>query len=82
MLLNLIYEGVDDDGVRGGTVFVTDAQVDRLNALIEETKTDRPAFLQYMQIAGLGSILASDYPAAENALLAKKKKMESVRENS
>lgn len=75
MLLNLIYEGEDDDGKRGGMVFVNDTQVARLNALIDETKADRDAFLQFMQVAGIGSILASDYPSAENALLAKKKKM-------
>jgi hypothetical protein len=73
MLLNLIYEGDDDDGVRGGMVFITDAQVTRLNELIEETGADRAKFLEYLQVVGLGNIQAKDYVAAENALMKKKR---------
>lgn len=76
MLLNLIYEAEDDDGHRGGLVFITDEQVKRLSDLVMETKSDLNAFLQYMEVAGLPNIVSQDYAKAENALLMKKRKRE------
>ena len=67
-LLNLVYEGLDDDGVRGGMTFITAADVAEIEALITETKSDRLRFLEYMGVAELENIQARDKDRALVAL--------------
>lgn len=74
MLLNLVAEGDDDDGQKGGMVFIDDKSVKAINDLIEETKSNRDAFMQMMGVVDIANILASDYAKAVNALMAKKRK--------
>ena len=72
-LLNLVYEGLDDDGVRGGMTFITGADVTEIEALIVETKSDRLRFLEYMGVADLANIQARDKDRAITALMQKKR---------
>ena len=74
-LLNLVFEGEDDDGVRGGMVFASPDQVAQIEALITETKTDRDAFLDYMEAGSVEGIQAKHVPKALNALATKRRKM-------
>lgn len=75
MLLNLVFEGQDDDGNRGGMVFIDAKSVQAINELLEETKADKPRFLQMMEVAEVENILAKDYSVAMNALIAKRNKL-------
>ena len=69
--LNIISEGVDDDGVRGGMRFITDAQVGQIEALIRQSGSDRTAFLRWAGVDDLTEVQAKDYTALVNALNAK-----------
>jgi hypothetical protein len=75
MLLNLVFEGSDDDGNRGGMVFIDDKSIKTIDDLLEETKADKARFLQMMEVAEVSNILAKDYPMAVNALIAKRNKI-------
>lgn len=75
MLLNIVTEGEDDDGVRGGMVFIDEKSVTAINELLEETKADKSRFLQMMEVAEVENILAKDYSVAMNALISKRKKI-------
>ncbi|HEV2301510.1 MAG TPA: ERF family protein [Stellaceae bacterium] len=77
MLLNLTFEGEDDDGRRGGAEFISAEEVKRLSDLLIETKSDLDRFLQFMGVAGLPNIEKRDYPRAVNALVSKKSKVPS-----
>jgi len=74
--LNLRFED-DDDGVRGGMVFIDEAKVKQLQALIAETKADEKKYLEAIGVVALENIQGKDFAAALNALLAKKRKMQS-----
>jgi len=74
--LNLRFED-DDDGVRGGMVFIDEAKVKQLQALIAETKADERKYLEAIGVVALENIQGKDFAAALNALLAKKRKMQS-----
>jgi hypothetical protein len=78
MLLNIVREGDDDDGNKGGTAFITAEQVDELQDLIEQTDTDENKFLAAAGAAHLGEIPAGAFAMAKNLLLTKKKKPVSV----
>jgi hypothetical protein len=78
MLLNIVFEGEDDDGVKGGMSFLSDEQVFDLHDLMRQTKTSEEAFLRYMGYAGGGihdltEIEARDFAKLKNALLTKVK---------
>ncbi len=72
MLLNLTFEGEDDDGVKGGTQLIDDESVKRLSDLIMETKSDFNRFLKFMEVDGLPEIEVKDFPKAVNMLLQKR----------
>ena len=73
--LNIITEGEDDDGVRGGMAFLKPDQITELRSLIEETGTDERRFLDIMGVADLTNIEQGGYAAARNMLLQKRKKV-------
>ncbi len=75
MLLNVVTEGEDDDGTRGGMVFINEAQVSEIEKLIEETKSIREKFLEAMGVIVIENLQAKDFAKAVNALMAKKAKM-------
>lgn len=72
-LLNLTFEGEDDDGAGGVSAFIDDASIKALADLIEETGTDLGRFLRFMGAASLSDIQANEYGTAINALMAKRK---------
>jgi hypothetical protein len=76
MLLNIIREGDDDDGERGGAEFIELEQCKVINGLLDETKADVLRFLQFMGAAEVGNIQKKDYQRALNALLDKKRQMQ------
>lgn len=71
--LNLITEGEDDDGVRGGMSFITADQVAELEQLLAETQSDEARFLQFFGVAHLGNLTADNLAPARNMLLAKRR---------
>jgi hypothetical protein len=74
-LLNLVYEGEDDDGMRGGQEFISAECVKTLSDLLIETKSDLGRFCALFSVGGLPDIEVKDYPAAVNALLDKRKRL-------
>jgi ERF superfamily protein len=70
-------EGDDDDGKRGGMVFVTEEQVLQLQALALETKTEEGLFVELMtsEARSWEEIDAKDFPRLANALQRKKHQM-------
>lgn len=75
MLLNLVREGDDDDGNKGGASFLTPEQCEELTALIRETGTEEKRFLATMGVEELGQIPQAAFVAGKNMLLAKRKKV-------
>lgn len=72
MLLNIVREGVDDDGKLGGTKFVTTEQAAEIRKYLEGTKTDEEVFLRdFFEVAHVENLSADNYTAARNMLLAK-----------
>lgn len=67
-LLNLTSRGQDDDGVAGGSAFVTPSQIEAINALALAGNADLKAFCRFMRVSHIGEILAKEYPKAEAAL--------------
>lgn len=75
-LLNLTFEGMDDDGQGGAPPeFIDERSVKTLSGLIEETGTDTGKFLRFMGVIELSEIRESDYGKAVNALMAKRAQM-------
>lgn len=70
--LNLRFED-DDDGHRGGLVFINVEQQKIINDLITDTKTDMDRFLRALEVAAVENITIELYPAARNMLSAKKR---------
>lgn len=72
-LLNLTSHGEDDDAYRAAVEFVTEDQAATLNALIDDVKADKPAFLKYMGAMTVAEIPAKHYARAVQMLQAKRK---------
>ena len=75
MLLNIVREGDDDDGNKGGMAFITAEQVDELRTLIEQTKTDEARYVALFSLAHLAEMPQAALAAAKNLLLQKRKKV-------
>lgn len=74
MLLNIVRENQDDDGVKGAQRFATDEEIAEIRALLEETKQDEDRFCQFLNVAHLGELPVTSVVIARNMLLAKKGK--------
>lgn len=74
MLLNIVREGDDDDGNKGGVAYITPEQCEELQALIRETGTDEKRFLNTMGVEELGQIAQAAFTPGMNMLLSKRKK--------
>ncbi len=77
MLLNLVFEGEDDDGKSAGYTPISTEQAEQLKNLVRETGTQTQAFLEVM-VSGCNSIdeiPAKDFSRVLNTLQAKKNKM-------
>lgn len=77
MLLNLVFEGEDDDGKNADYVAITTEMAAELKDLIRETDTDTQKFLATMvsDVRAVDEIAIKDYDRVKNALLAKRNKM-------
>ncbi len=71
MLLNLVFEGEDDDGKAGGTILIDAHTVKKLSDLIMTIGEKIERFLKYMAVESLADIEVSDLPRAMNALFSK-----------
>lgn len=78
MLLNLTYEGEDDDGVAGGLQPISADQVKQISDLLTETKGNLDAFCTLMDVETLPDITVEKYPVAINALMARRRKVETA----
>ena len=76
MLLNIVFEGQDDDGYNAGLRFITDDKKQEIIKLLQETGADTLAYLRHLGVESLDQIEHKNVTAAINALVAKKKKME------
>lgn len=75
MMLNLVFEGEDDDGVAAGHTPVTDEQAAEIKDLIRETGTDTVKFLNTMTgTKTVDDIALKDFDRVVNALKAKRAK--------
>jgi hypothetical protein len=68
MLLNIVTEGEDDDGVRGAQEFITDEAVTAIAAELKRRKIPEVEFVVAMGVRSLEEIQVKDLPAARNAI--------------
>ena len=71
-LLNLVYEGEDDDGVRAGMEFISAEQVKEVSDLIIETGSDFNQFCDTLGVRGLAEIQPAAFTVAMNLLRSRK----------
>lgn len=81
LLLNIVRRGEDDDARAAGIRYITISQKEELIELMKETRTDPKAYLHHLGVKSLDEIEQGHAPAALNALLAKKAKMEARTKN-
>lgn len=75
MLLNIVREGQDDDGKKGGAHFITTEQQKELQDDIDDLELDERQLRAYLDMCGvqhLGEIQQGGYVTAKNMLNAKK----------
>lgn len=76
LAFNLIFEGEDDDGAKGGAQPISAEQCADLQRLIRETSTNLDRFLNTFGISALPDLPAAAYPAAHNMLSTKSRRAE------
>lgn len=72
---NVVFRGLDDDGVRGGKEFVSEEELAILETLLEETGTKLPEFFAVMvseEIHELNEVNRLDFSRLAHALTRKK----------
>ena len=72
MALNIVREGEDDDGIKGGARFVTDDEAEELRAAMKDTKTDEARFCAIFNVAHIAELPVANLAAARNMLQAKR----------
>jgi hypothetical protein len=73
-IFNVVFKDQDDDGVAGGLRLISEDQILKLNALIQETDSSIDGFLRFMVVEALSDIQQSQYQIGINALMMKKRK--------
>jgi hypothetical protein len=78
MLLNIVREGTDDDGIAGGKKYLASDQVVELVELCKATKTEEGRFLEMMTSAArsMEEVEAADYTRLKNALMVKRQQQQ------
>lgn len=74
MLLNIVREGDDDDGIKGAMRFATEDELTEIRALIAETGTDEDKFCALFNVAHLGELPLTSVAPAKNMLAVKRRK--------
>lgn len=72
MLLNIVREGADDDGIKGGAEFIGPGQIAKIRELLAETNTKEVRFAEMIGVAEIEDIKVSEFAIAVNLLNAKK----------
>lgn len=72
MLLNIVREGADDDGVKGGIQYIGPGQIAKIKTLLAETGTNEIRFLDTIGVAEIKEIKVGEFTIAVNLLNAKK----------
>jgi hypothetical protein len=67
-IFNVVFKNQDDDGMRGGTVYVTGDEIQQLDELLLAAAADRTKFMQYFGINDLTEMTAGDFTKAVNML--------------
>lgn len=75
-IFNLTTHDQDDDGVYGGSSFISTEQIIELRKFIKATSIKEEAFCGHMQIKSLDHMPVSKYKASINALKAKLSKID------
>lgn len=75
MLLNLVFEGEDDDGGKADFVSMTEEQSAKIKDLLRETNSDVTKFLAHFQAKSVDEMDARSYDEAFNTLQTKKARM-------
>jgi hypothetical protein len=68
MLLNLVFEGEDDDGQKAGYVPITVEQAETIKQALYDTNADVQAFLKFVGAKSVDEMAANKYQDAVNAL--------------
>jgi len=75
-VLNLVFEGEDDDGVSGGAEYIGAEQVKELSDLMRELAVNLDDFCRTLNVEALPDIQQAAYPVAINLLMARKARRE------
>lgn len=73
MLLNLVFEGEDDNGQKSGYVPISTNDAAVIKKLLQETGSDVKQFLRWVNADSVDEMSQSDYAKAKAALERKKK---------
>jgi hypothetical protein len=78
LMLNIVRKGVDDDGIKGGLMPITEAQLRELSDLLLDTNTKPEMFLRLFVtgIENMRDIPTREFPRLKNALLEKRGAMQ------
>lgn len=75
---NVVFRNLDDDGNKGGAQYIDDNQVETLQTLLSETKTNMPEFFRVMiseELFEINEVQQKDFARLANALQRKKHQM-------
>lgn len=72
MLLNIVTEGEDDDGKKGGMQYIGPGQIAQIKKLIGETNTNEIRFLETIGVSEIQDIAVGEFAIAVNLLNSKK----------
>lgn len=67
-IFNVVFKNQDDDGNRGGTVYATPDQVEKIEDLLKEAVADRTKFMLYFNVNDTTELTAGDFTKAVNML--------------
>lgn len=73
-LLNLVFEGEDDDGVRGGRELINDEQLHQIQDLVSELGVDARALCETFGVTSLADMERPNFVACLNMLLSRKER--------
>lgn len=78
MLLNLVFEGEDDDGRKAGFIEMSEDQIIEIKDLLRDSGSDVTAFLKWAKADNVDAMDATRYDAAIKLLTAKLKEKENI----
>lgn len=76
MLLNIVREGADDDGDKGGAEYITTAQAKEIRSALKALGADEEQFCKFMRAPSVQDIRSGDFTKAMNAIASKRRQME------